>query len=226
MNPTPQTPEEEKTIQIGSTPSIDPATFVPEQSSAEADEIALEAIGVLEAEEGTSRVIHPQEEEPILADIPQPVEPSTSFDQIATPLVSPEPEPTLSNTDSTAPASVVAPFGVANTLQEEPFQTNSNPFPKQKKSLKKLIIILIAAIVLIGGAVAGYFVWQSMQSDAIVETSESATGDQPGGTVTTNTTDTEASVNDAADALETDADAIDDTVYDDNSLSDTTLYQN
>jgi|GEM_PF-3262223 len=239
MNPTFQTPDEPKKIIVNSAPGVDPATFIPQESSPEADLLALEAIGVLEAEEGTSKVIHPQEEAPTLADIPEPVaieekEPDTTFEDTATPLISPElvqppqPAPELIIVDSTAPESLPlsASTDIAGALKEEAFQVNANPFPKQKKSSKKLIIISLAAIVLIGGLLAGYFVWQSMNTEDTTETSQNATGDQPGGIIVTDTTDTEASVNEAADALAGDSEAIVDTTYSDSSLSDTTLYEN
>jgi len=219
---------------MNAVPKVDPATFVPKDSSPEADLAALEAIGVLEAEESTSRIREEAEEVPTLTDAPAPTPVPA-----ATPTPPPAPvtveipqeviqEEHLSSSDTPFKAfpSDDNSTGIAAALSEAPALTNTNPFAsqKQKKSSKKLIIILIAAVVLIGGAIAGYFIWQSMQSESTV-TPLTTTGDLPGGTVEP-TTDTEASVNAKATGIETDINSTDDTIYDDNSLSDTTLYGN
>jgi len=218
----------------GTSPKVDPATFVPEDSSPEADQAALEAIGVLEAEESTSQTLEQAHTTPTLTDIPEPtpVPPATPTPPSA-PVAVEVPkevlqEERLSSSDTPFKAfpSNENSSGFPGALNQAPVLTNTDPFAvqKQKKSSKKLIIILIAAIVLIGGAVAGYFVWQSMQSEPTV-TPQTTTGDQPGGTVET-PTDTQDSVNTRATVIETDANSTDDTVYDDSSLSDATLYGN
>jgi hypothetical protein len=219
-------------------PNVDPATFVPEDSSPEADLAALEAIGVLEAEESTAKVLEEAHAVPTLSDVPTPV-------PVTVPTPPPAPvtveipkeviqEEHLSSSDtpfkafqSDSPTTDVNNAIFASALNDAPVQTNTNPFAdqKKKKSSKKLIIILIAAIVLIGGGIASYFVWQSMQDTTVVETTNT-TGDQPGGTSQPETTDTEASVTDSANLLQSETSAINDSVYDDSSLSDTTLYGN
>ena len=222
-------------------PKVDPASYVPEGSSPEADLAALEAIGVLEAEESTAKVLEEAHAAPsTLSDVPTPT---------PVPVAQPTPPPApvevkipqeviqeeqLSSSDTPFKAfpedpttAGVTSASFASALNEAAVQTNTDPFAaqKKKKSSKKLIIILIAAIVLIGGGVASYFVWQSMQTSTPVETTDT-TGNQPGGTTQPTTTDTETSVNDSATLLQTETDAIDDTIYDDSSLSDTTLYGN
>jgi len=215
-------------------PKVDPATFVPEDSSPEADLAALEAIGVLEAEESTSRILEEAHAVPTLSEVPEP-----------TPVHVAAPTPPLAPIEVEMPKEVIqeeqlsssdTPFkafpsedttaGITAALNEAPVLTNTNPFAsqKQKKSLKKMVIILIAAIVLIGGAVAGYFVWQSTQNTSTVAP-QIDSGNLPSGPVET-PTDTEARVNASAAAIENDINSTDDTVYDDNSLSDATLYGN
>lgn len=163
MNPT---PEEPRTAPIdGSTPVLNPATFVPKESSPEADLVALEAIGTLEAEEGTSKIVQP-------AEIIPPV-----VVEVMTPFV-PE-QPTIASKD--APS--------AQVPKDSSAQTNSNPFPKLTKSPKKLVIILIAIVALIGGAVAAYFISQSVQPINSTVNTETTTGNQPGGAVISVPTD-------------------------------------
>jgi hypothetical protein len=131
-----QIPEEPSIIPTDtSTPVPNPATFVPENSSPQADVAALQAIGALEAEEDTTA-----------QDMPPTV-------TVMTPFVPEQP--------------LIAPKDVpsAETLQNgitQPAQTNTNPFAKQEKSSKPFVLIIIAAIVLIGAVVAAYFAWQSM----------------------------------------------------------------
>lgn len=206
MNPSLQPAEQPNTpVAPGVTPDIDPATFVPKETSVEADSIALDAIGELEAEEDTVGAAVPENEGVISTEALKPVQ----TDSVASSMPVPS--------DISAPVSV-------------PAQTNSNPFPVQKNSPKKRILTLIAAVVLFGAGVAGFFVWQSMQNNNSHNTIQETTGNQPGGTSTNasaNTpADTETSVNDAADSLTTTADSINDTSYDDATLSDTTLYGN
>jgi len=221
-------------------PKVDPASYVPEGSSPEADLAALEAIGVLEAEESTAKVLEEAHAVPTLSDVPtptpvpvtQPTPPPAPVEVEIPKEVIQEEQLSSSDTpfkafpeDPTAVGVTSAGFGSA--LNEAAVQTNTDPFAaqKKKKSSKKLIIFLIAAIVLISGGVASYFVWQSMQTSTPVETTDT-TGNQPGGTTQPTTTDTETSVKDSATLLQTETDAIDDTIYDDSSLSDTTLYGN
>ena len=240
MNPSSKDPNFK--LPDDNTQNLDPITYVPEDSSPEADIEALRAIGALEAEEDTIRTVTPpqavipeevEETPPVASDAPQVVDVMTPFVS-AEPTVSAEEaivesteldtkeEPSILPIEPIAP---IVPLGSSNIMQDAPVQTNVNPFAK-KKSSKKMIIILIAAIVLIGGSIAGYFVWQSMQSDDSEEATQSITGDQPGGTVKTDTTDTESSINNTANALEKDADAVDDSAYADSVLADTTLYDN
>jgi len=221
-------------------PKVDPASYVPEGSSPEADQAALEAIGVLEAEESTAKILEEAHAVPTLSDVP-----------VATPVPVSEPTPPPAPIEVEIPKEVIqnehlsssdTPFkafpsdpslagasstGFGSALNQTPVQTNTDPFAEQKKkkSSKRLVIILIAAIVLIGGGVASYFVWQSMQTTNPVEITDTS-GDQPGGTTQPTTTDTEASVTGSANSIQAETNAIDDTIYDDSSLSDTTLYGN
>jgi len=221
-------------------PKVDPASYVPEESSPEADLAALEAIGVLEAEESTAKILEEAHAVPTLSDVPAPTPlPVSQPTPPPAPVVVEIPKEViqkeqLSSSDTPFKAfpddptsATVSSTGFGSALSEAPVQTNADPFAEQKKkkSSKKLIIILIAAIVLIGGGVASYFVWQSSQTSTPVEATNT-TGDQPGGTTQPTTTDTEASVTNSANLLQTETNAIDDTVYDDSSLSDTTLYGN
>ena len=221
--------EEPNTTPTGDTqPNYNPSTFVPENSSPQADVAALEAIGALEAEEDTSRFTQPtrptteplqpsQFAQPVSTVQPaqpvEPVQPTEALIDPMTPFVSEQ--PTVTPQD--VPLTAAVPAG--------PLQTNADPFVKQKKSSKKLVIILIAAIVLIGMVVAGYFVWQSTQTTGATETTDSTNGNQPGGTIPT-PTDTESSVNSSATSLEEGANSINDSGYADTALSDETLYEN
>jgi len=221
--------EEPNTTPTGGTqPQYNPSTFVPENSSPQADVAALEAIGALEAEEDTSRFTQPiqptteplqpsQFAQPIStaqsAQPVEPVQPTEALIEPMTPFVSEQPTVTPQDVPLTA------------AVPASPLQTNSDPFVKQKKSSKKLVIILIAAIVVIGVAVAGYFVWQSTQTTGATETTDSTNGNQPSGTIPT-PTDTESSVNSSATSLEEGANSINDSGYADTALSDETLYEN
>ena len=205
MNPPSQNPEEPaNTPAENPIPVLNPATFVPDGSSPQADLAALDAIATLETEEDTTARTQYAQTAPI------EVDPMTPF-------VPEQPTITAGNILSDEP------------LQASPAQLNTNPFTQKAKSPKKLILALIVAIVLIGGAVAGYFVWKSTQTTSAAVSSKSNTGNQPGGTTTTTAktpTDTASSVNSAATALEQDANNVDDSAYNDTTLSDATLYQN
>ena len=172
--------EEPNTVPVGNAkPAPKPITYVAENSTPQTDLAALQAIGTLEAEEDTSSMPR--------ATIPtqpfQPPAPVESTVDVMTPFV-PE-QPTI----------VAEDMPPVNTLQAGPAQTNSDPFPKQNKSMKKAILILIAATVLIGGIVVGYFVWQSMQANNQTETSESTNGSLPSGTVVDTPSDTQTTQN-------------------------------
>lgn len=172
--------EEPNTTPTGNTkPTPEPITYVAENSSPQTDLEALQAIGTLEAEEDTSSMPRPT----IPAQPFQPTAPVEPTVDVMTPFV---PE---------RPAIVAQDMPSVNTLQAVPAQTNVDPFPKQTKSIKKAIIILIAAIVLIGGVVVGYFVWQSMQASKQIETSESANGELPTGTEVNTPSDTQTTPN-------------------------------
>lgn len=143
MNPIPEEPKAAPANNPELKPMLDPATFVPKNSSPQADLAALEAIGALEAEEDTSKV----------ARAAQPVEEIPPVIDIMTPFVSEQ--PTIAVKD-------VLSVEASKNVPMQPVQTNTDPFVKQKKSSKTLILILIAVIVLIGGAAAAYFTWKSI----------------------------------------------------------------
>jgi hypothetical protein len=154
-----QTPEELKTVSNENYALVlDPATFVPQESSPEADLVALEAISALEAEEGTSEVVEPAQVVPPVVDVMTPFVPE---------------QPTVTTKDVLS----------ASAPKDNLAQTNSNPFPKPTKSPKKLVIVLIAIVALIGGAVAAYFIWQSVQPINSTINTETTTGNQPGSVV-------------------------------------------
>lgn len=172
--------EEPNTTPTGNTkPAPEPITYVAENSSPQTDLAALQAIGTLEAEEDTSSMPRPT--------IPaQPFQPSAPVEptvDVMTPFV------------AERPTIVAEDMPPVSPLQAVPAQTNFDPFPQQTKSIKKAIILLIAAIVLIGGVVVGYFVWQSMQASSQTETSESTNGSLPSGTVVDTPSDTQTTQN-------------------------------
>jgi hypothetical protein len=216
MNPLPEEPKPTPTGDIK--PALDPATYVPKDSSPQADLAALEAISALEAEEGTSRpVLHAQTIQPTQpVQFAQPTQEALPAVDVMTPFVPEQP-------------SIVAEDVLSGNLSQPAAiapQTNSDPFPVAKKSSKMLILVLIAIVVLIGGAIAGYFVWQSMQLGDSNQTSESTNSTQPDGPTIPAPTDTESSVNESATSLEQGANTIDERAYDDKALSDATLYEN
>ena len=136
--------EEPKTTSIGTPePVLNPATFVPDGSSPQADEAAMQAIGALEAEEDTT------------------ASPSNAAVQ-STAAVPPS---TLLPLDKvTQPAQDTKPIvnETAPLATQQPAKVNTDPFAKQEKSSKTLILAVFAAIVVIGGGVAAYFAWQTM----------------------------------------------------------------
>jgi hypothetical protein len=222
MNPTQQNPN--------TTPTDDDSqntaspTYVPE-ATPEEDAAALQAIEALEAEDTSVNIAEPtpMPSSPIeTPTTPQQAQP-TAF--TAQPIGNNAPEqPTESISSSPIAPEIPASAAIAGVLSSAPAETNNHPFPNQKKSSKKLILLVVALILLIGAGVAGYFAWQSMQTDNSNNTSQSVTGgDQPGGTTQT---DTEADVTEDAAALEADADSMDNSSLEDSSLSDTTLYEN
>jgi len=229
MNPI---PEEPKTPLTGDTkPTLDPKTYVPEDSSPQTDSAALDAIGALEAEEDTIRPIQPTQssqavtpapEQLVVVDVMTPFVPEQPT-VVAEDVVTPEtPESTTSDSETVFP---VLPINPAGTLQDSPTQTNSNPFPEQKKSTKRLVIVLIAVAVLIGAAVAGYFMWQAAQSNSSDDGLQNNSS-QSGAPLAPTPTDTESNVNASATSLEQGVDSIDDSAYDDSTLSDEALYDN
>jgi len=101
--------------------------------------------------------------------------------------------------------------------------TNFQPFAQGKKSPNKTRIILIVVIALLVLGVGGYFGWQYWQSQtvtpAVVQPPTDETPDE-----TLPAVDTEASVTETATDMQTQLDGIDNSEYDDATLSDSVLY--
>ena len=230
--PTDTTPNDTQAIHAAETVSTSP----------EADAAALQAIEALEAEESPivelGESASTNDGDTIAVNVTS-TEPTPLVVPSSAPIATPTPVESVSSTpfstfgsnggiDSPAPA-----FGAAmtSTLKEEaPTSTASpDPFGPKKKSKKGLIVAIVIILVLAGGSVAGYFVWQSLSTPAA--TSETAE-EQPGGDLPSNpdqdleTTPTAESVESEASTIESDLNSVDTSELNDATLNDASLLQN
>jgi uncharacterized protein HemX len=179
-------------------------------SSPSSDAAALQAIEALEAESNEL-----PESPSMAAAQPNSVTPS------ATPIVQTPEAPVVATPTSSTPAP-----DIAASLKEAPAtptSTEFQPFAGKKKSSKKPVIIVAIILLVIGLAVGGYFGWQYLQSQNNTPAPiQNIPADQ---TPEEDTNEpTEASLSDDITEIEAELDAIEDTEYDDETLSDETLY--
>ncbi len=225
------------------TPNDTQATPAAEtvSTSPEADAAALQAIEALEAEESPivelGESASTNDGDTIAVNVTS-AEPTPLAVPSSAPIATPTPIESVSSTpfstfgsnggiDSPAPAFGAA---MASTLKEEaPTSTASpDPFGPKKKSKKGLIIAIVLILVLAGGGVAGYFVWQSLSAPAVTNTVE----EQPGGDLPSNpdqdleTTPTAESVESEASTIESDLNSVDTSELNDATLNDASLLQN
>ena len=215
------------------TEPFDAKSDIPELE--DEDQKALRLIEELESENNPNNA--EPEPEPVVATpletpteiVPYPVETIPSIDGVSDVPVEVVPEesieieePVVEPETPASPTPVAA--AIASALQE-PDPVEEPQLKPKKKSRTKLFLIVGGVIILLTLAVAGYFVWQSLQVEDPIEAAQT-TGNQTQSTDTNNTNDTEAIVNDAANSIESETDAIDDSSYADSTLSDTTLYEN
>lgn len=225
------------------TPNDTQATPAAEtvSTSPEADAAALQAIEALEAEESPivelGESASTNDGDTIAVNVTS-AEPTPLVVPSSAPIATPTPVESVSSTpfstfgsnggiDSPAPAFGAA---IASTLKEEaPTSTASpDPFGPKKKSKKGLIIAIVLILVLAGGGVAGYFVWQSLSAPAVTNTVE----EQPGGDLPSNpdqdlnTAPTSESVETEASTIESDLNSVDTSELNDATLNDASLLQN
>ena len=137
------------------------------------------------------------------------------------PMTSPSPAPDTnsepSQSDETPPPPV-APVGAIGSFGSK---TAAPSAPKQKKSKKALIailgIVLVAAI-----AVGGYLYWQSTQNPAQPASTETPAVEAEADTTPVDTTD---GLDAEIETIESEIDQIDDSEFQDQTLSDDTLEQ-
>ena len=179
-------------------PPINPATYVPVESTPEADTVAMQAIETLE----TERVAPQPYTAP--APTPAPIEPSAPVVDAMTPFVSSQPTYTAQDVapvafpePQQAPSPVGVPIaepptaiGTLGTINAAPVQIPT-PQPYKNKFMSKKHII-ITVILVIGLLVAGYFIVQAMQSGS-ANPIQTTGGDLPGGTTTPNPSDSPTS---------------------------------
>ena len=148
------------------------------------------------------------------SEAPQPaptVEPMTS------PSPAPEPSTQAPQNDEPLPPPA-APTGAVGSFGSN---TAAPSMPKQKKSKKELIVIL--SILLIAAlAVGGYLYWQSTQNPAQPASTETPAVEAEADTTPVDTTD---GLDAEIETIESEIDQIDDSEFQDQTLSDDTLEQ-
>jgi hypothetical protein len=183
----------------------------PPLSSPASDAAALEAIEALEAESNQFPEA-PDETTPAASNI-TPTPSTTPTPEVAPVVVPEDPAPS-----SSAPAP-----DIAASLKEHAATspTEFQPFTKKRSISKKTVIIIIAGLLLIALVIGGYFGWQYIQSQnnatpAMIIPEKETTED----TVLTD----ETAITEAITEIESELDGIEDTEYEDATLSDETLY--
>jgi hypothetical protein len=250
MNPTSHNFDNDNSLKP--LPIVDTNTPFNPDSTPEEDLAALQAIGALEAEDNPSNADMFAEKEEKPADIPTPeykVEPKHIETPAFKPEVKPEPAvlisdfkpdvtPKQTETDK-VPASTFDPSplsaAIAGVLKEEPaplVQPVKAAKPeklkktkKTNKSSKKQLIVLVTLLFLAAALTGAYFAWQSMQTDTAQDTPTTQPAKSPA-VVAPVSTDSNGSVSEAANSIDTYANGLSENIYQDASLSDATLYAN
>jgi cytoskeletal protein RodZ len=121
---------------------------------------------------------------------------------------------------------------IAGVLKEEPAPlvqpvkvTKPEKVKKTKKLSKKPIIVLVILLFLAAAVTGAYFAWQSMQDNAVQEAPTTQSTEAPAA-VAPVSSDSNGSVSEAADSIDSYANGLSENIYQDASLSDTTLYAN
>jgi hypothetical protein len=96
---------------------------------------------------------------------------------------------------------------------------------KDKKASKKPVIILVVLLFVAAALTGAYFAWQSMQNNTVQQTPTAQTSEVPAAPAPTST-DTQGSVTEAANTIDSYANGLSESIYEDSSLSDATLYAN
>jgi hypothetical protein len=233
-------------------PIINTNTPFNPDSTPEEDLAALQAIGALEAEDNPSNADMFAEKEEKPADVPTleyKVEPKPIEKPVFKPEVKPvpavlisdfEPDVTPKQTETDkVPASTFDPSplsaAIAGVLKEEPaplVQPVKAAKPEKlkktkntKKSSKKQLIVLVTLLFLAAALTGAYFAWESMQNDTAQDTPTTQPTESPA-VVAPVSTDSNGSVSEAADSIDTYANGLSENIYQDASLSDATLYAN
>ncbi|MFZ1302212.1 MAG: hypothetical protein WAQ27_06605 [Candidatus Microsaccharimonas sp.] len=207
--------------------NTNPTPVVIPESNTEIDPATLQAIEALEAEDTPITDSVTTDAPTVAVETPVPTAPTTPvtvLDVANSPDDATVVQPSADTQPEAAPLIAAAPIVQATT------DSLATPSGTPKKSHKKLAIIIAAVVIFLGLAIGGYFIWQSIQPAEQAETTQQQTSgnptDQPGGDVQASESDTDTSVTDAADQLESDTETLDDSGYEDATLSDTSLYQN
>lgn len=199
MNPQdPLTPENTPQTEtpVAPMPPVDPVADLPSSD----DVAALQQIDAIESESTDPSVAAAASLASAQNDTPQ----ADTFATQSTASVPPAPVIIPEPADTTAPqatqpannpitAPVAAPTATGPiqqpATQATPVAPAAFPQASEPKKSNKLVIIIAVAVLVVAGAVAGYFIWQSMQTkeDTIPQTTTETTapeqtgGDLPGG---------------------------------------------
>ena len=228
-------------------PTNDPLNEKPNMPELEdEDQKALRIIEELESENNPNNAeLEPVVSKPLEVPtrvVPFPVETAPSIDGISEVPQEPveeveeviEPveiieEPEVEKVPAPAPAPVApqTPMAAAMATALEEEAPVAEPLIKpKKKSRTKLFVVVGSVIILLALAAAGYLFWQTFQvADPTEAVQQSGSNNNPLVEAPANA-DTEASVNETATSIETEVNTLDDTPYDDSTLSDKTLYEN
>lgn len=199
------------------TPPVEPET------TPEADAAAMKAIEELESEEETDTTDQPTP----AAKTMDPIKPVTpvppSSDEGEAKDTAPDThDDTLKNPVDRADSD--NPPIASDAQKQEPTQKSDfQPFANPNKKSKKSIIVLVVLVVVLVLGVVGYFVWQNQQG---TQQSAPTTSEPPAEeTAPAPVADTEASINEMINSIESDLDSATDDEFSDSTLSDTTLYE-
>ena len=227
-------PQEDKPY-VPTPPPVD-ATNDDQSIPSAGDAAALQAIEALEAESNglvtedepikpviPAAPITPISFRPTMTQPPVTVEPTT-------PTISPishelsDPSPALSSSAEPPSISPIA-ASLNDSLKDEsavPTKTDAfQPFAEPKKSPKKMFVILVSVIVALALGVGGYFGWQYLESQKTPVPVQSDNSETPAPSATIDDPET---VNGDIETIETDLENIDDSNYQDSTLSDASLY--
>lgn len=217
MNPDEKTTPETPPTGGGTSIPVTTPSSTPEVSSPEADAAAFQVIEALEVEETAGEGVTPAEvtssQQIPVTTKPEPIIPASPAPESLSPQTPSDPEPF-----TPAPTPLM---GVADTSASP---NQPDPFAVQPKKSKKGLIIIIAVILLIGASVGAYFIWQSLQPASSTQSETPTGGSAPGPADDEDTSgDTEESVTNDATSIEEDVNGLNDSEYEDSTLSDSTL---